>query len=409
MNNQIYEVIDTCRICGSRELSDVLDLTSQPPANSLYKPSEETPPNAPLQLNFCDSCSAVQLSATVDPDYLFNRYVWVTGTSKTAVEYSHFFAKEVIARCKKSTPSVLEVASNDGTFLERFKELGCEILGVDPAQNIAAEATSKGIPTVADFFTEEVAEKLTIEHGKYDVVFARNVLPHVKAVHSVVAGIAVALQNDGLGVIEFHDAGLILEELHYDSIYHEHLFLLSLKTIEHLLSGHGLKIFDLNKSPISGGSWVIYVSHESQKKSQELIKAELNETKIGVNTLDGWKKFALNAKSHAEALKKIVCDSEEKLLAYGASARSSTLLNFCGLSNEHIRAIIDKNPLKVGLLTPGSNIPIISYEEGLKQLLSHDKILLLAWNFKDEVIADLREAGFKGQFIVPLPNKVHII
>ncbi len=406
---KIFETIDCCRLCNSTDIQDVLDLGSQPPANSLYKIDEEKPPCIPLRLLFCIECLAVQLGESVDPEYLFSQYVWVTGTSKTAEKYSLDFAKNAISHSHQEHPTVLEIASNDGTFLNRFLEAGCNVQGVDPAQNIAEDATSQGIPTMAEFFTVELAQRLVEEQGQRDIVFARNVLPHVKAIHSVVDGIGTLLKDDGVGIIEFHDAGLILEELHYDSIYHEHLFLLSLHTISTLLGRYNLHVFDIMKSPISGGSWVISFSHNVRVKSQALLDAEKREDDAGTNTLDKWQEFADKSTAHAAELKQIVEAHDGKMLAYGASARSSTLLNFCGLNNDHISGIIDKNPMKHDLMTPGSNIPIISYEKGIEAIQNVDKILLLAWNFEDEIVRDLRANGFSGEFIVPLPNEVRIV
>ena len=202
--------------------------------------------------------------------------------------------------------------------------------------------------------------------------------------------------------------GLILDELHYDSIYHEHLFLLSLKTISELLKRYSLFVFDIHKSPISGGSWIIFFSKQKKEKSTNLISAEENDKLRKVDTLQRWENFASESKKHCLQLRKTIKQYEGKILAYGASARSSTLINFCGLSDADISAIIDKNPLKHELLTPGSNIPIISFEEGMKFIEKTEIILLLAWNFENEIIQDLRRNGYTGKFIVPLPNRVTI-
>ena len=401
-----FEIIDSCRLCASKSLEKILDLNEQPPANSLYRPGDDEPCPAPLELMFCRSCSAVQLSATVNPEYLFTKYVWVTGTSKTAIDYSAEFAKNALIRCSSDASSVLEIASNDGTFLKKFSESGLNVLGVDPAQNIAATATQQGIPTIPEFFNLELAKNLE-QDGKRDIIFARNVLPHVKEILSMIQGIQLLLRDGGLGVIEFHDAGLILEELHYDSVYHEHLFLLSLETLSKLLKQYNLHVFDILKSPISGGSWVVYFSNKKRDKTEALLAAEKRDKDHGINTLERWKEFGLRATVHSNQLKQAIDQYNGKIVAYGASARSSTLLNFCRLSNKNISAIIDKNPLKHGLLTPGTNIPIISYEDFLQDIENTKTILLLAWNFKEEVIKDLTRDGFKGEFIVPLPYGVH--
>ena len=405
---KIFESIDTCRSCRSKDIEEILDLGKQPPANSLYKSKKNLPPSVPLRLFFCKKCSTLQLGETVDPKYLFQEYLWVTGTSATANIYSNVFTKNVLSRTNINQPFVIEIASNDGTFLKSFAEDGCEILGIDPAKNIAGKATKDGIPTLNEFFNAELARKLKVNKGMADVIFARNVIPHVKDIHSILEGIKALMHENSLGVIEFHEAGLILKELHYDSIYHEHLFYFSLKTISKLLEKYDLKVFDITDSPISGGSWVIYFSKIKKHKTNELKKVEKLELETGINNIQSWRNFAVKALEHSQKLKNMV-RRKNKILAYGASARSSTLLNICGINSLYISAIIDKNPLKHGLYTPGSNIPIISFEQGKEIIKNENKVLLLAWNFEDEVVSDLRKAGFKGEIIVPLPNDPHII
>ena len=263
---------------------------------------------------------------------------------------------------------------------------------------------------IIEYWSNDLANKMNQDskYGKAKVIFARNVIPHVKEIHSILEGIEVLMNEDSLGVIEFHEAGLILKELHYDSIYHEHLFYFSLKTISKLLEKYNLKVFDITDSPISGGSWVIYFTKIKKSKSTDLKRVEKLESETGINDIQSWRSFASQASKHAKQLKNMVLN-KNKILAYGASARSSTLLNFCGINSLHISSIIDKNPLKHGLYTPGSNIPIISFENGMEAIKHEKRILLLAWNFEEEVVSDLREAGFKGEIIVPLPNNPHMV
>lgn len=410
--SNIFKTISVCRICGSDQIDEVMDLGRQPPANSLYESIE--PESVPLRLLFCDSCSTVQLGEDVDPDYLFSKYLWITGTSETAVNYSKNFAEKALKHLKIGSNAlfIVEVASNDGTFLKQFKQLGCQVLGIDPAINIAKLASKEGIPTQASFFNKELAKEILSENGSADLVYARNVIPHVKEIHSVIAGIEELLSYDAVGIIEFHNAGLLLEELHYDYIYHEHLFYYTLTSIEALLSKHGLYIFDLSISPISGGSWVVYFSKNRRDKSDAYNEVKNSEIESLNNQKDSWIKFSKDAKRHANQLTEIVTNQVKKygkILAYGASARSSTLLNYCGISSQHISVIIDKNPLKHGLLTAGSNIPIVSYEDGLSLMEESNMILLLAWNFKDEIINELRSSGYQGRFIIPLPGKPYIL
>jgi len=409
--SEIYETIECCRICGSDNIEEVLDLGEQPPANSLYRSDEKRPPDVPLRLMYCQKCSTVQLGEDVDPEYLFGEYLWVTGTSATAEQYSHEFAKKALSQVvdQNKSPYIVEIASNDGTFLKRFIEKGCKVLGIDPAKNIAELAVKNGIPTKADFFTLDLAERLVEKEGKADIVFARNVIPHVKEIHSVIGGINTLINEGGVGIIEVHNAGLILEELHYDYIYHEHLFYYTLKTISGLIERYGLHVFDVMLSPISGGSWVIYFSKNKKEKTKELIKHEKKELENNINSYHRWVEFSDQVTVHSEKLKKMVMQSDKKIPAYGASARSSTLLNFCGITNKHISVVIDKNPMKNGLMTAGSNIPVVSFEEGLEFIADSDVILLLAWNFQDEIIQELRDSGYKGKFIIPLPNDPYIL
>ena len=398
--SNIYQTIECCRICGSNNLREVLNLGEQPPANSLYRSGEEKPPAVPLRLMYCQECSTVQLGEDVDPEYLFEEYLWVTGTSSTAEQYSHEFSKKALSQVveEKKPTFVVEIASNDGTFLKRFIENDCKVLGIDPARNIAELAAKNGVPTQAEFFTEKFAEQLATER-KADIVFARNVIPHVKDIHSVINGISLLLDNGGVGIVE----------LHYDYIYHEHLFYYTLNTIIGLIERHGLHVYDVMLSPISGGSWVIYFSKHRKEKSIGLLRYEKMEMKKNINSYNRWIDFSDQVIAHAKKLRQLVVEGNNKIPAYGASARSSTLLNYCGISNEHISVIIDKNPMKDGLITAGSNIPVVSFEESLIEINKFEKILLLAWNFQDEIIQELRDAGFSGKFIIPLPGNPHII
>jgi SAM-dependent methyltransferase len=304
---------------------------------------------------------------------------------------------------------VVEVASNDGTVLSRFQEVGCQILGVDPARNIAEAASADGIPTLAEFFTDELARDLARTRGGADVVIARNVLPHVKSIHSVVRGMADVLANDGIAVAEFHDAGIIESELHYDSVYHEHLFYFTLTSMARLFAQVGLHPFDVMRSPISGGSWVLFLSKDPGRDRGAAAAALEAERTSGIDRLDTWQAFGDRSRAHATRLQEMVAGVGRDLIGYGASARSSTLLNFCGLRSPQIRAVIDRNPLKHGMLTPGTAIPIVSFEEGLGMLGPEEVVLLLSWNLKDEIIRDLRSEGFAGRIIVPLPCEPEVL
>ena len=400
-----FETIVRCRICQNQNVDLILDLGDQPPANSLYKQNENPPSRVPLRIGRCASCSTVQLLETVNPEQLFSKYVWLTQTAKTAVNYAEVFADRLEKMTTGKSCSILEVGSNDGTFLKALQKRGHKVLGVDPASNIGDVARSAGIPTVSDFFGVKLAKELVKQYKKFDVVIARNVLPHVADLHSVIAGIKESLAVDGIAIFEFHRADMILEELHYDSIYHEHLYLHSLKSIENIANRYGLLAFDVDESPISGGSFVAYFSLSILVASPSLKAAREHESKLQIGSLEAWQKFSQSAKNHILKFRSLVLNSvveKKKIIGFGASARSSTLLNAAGLSSDQILVIADNNEWKQGLMTPGSAIKITSLQDAL--LVRPDVVVLLAWNFKSELLAQLKEVGFSGEVIIPLPG-----
>ena len=404
-----FETIDCCRICRHAKVQIVLDLGEQPPANSLYKDGDKPPSFVPLRLGRCESCGTIQLLETVNPGQLFSKYVWLTQTATTAVKYAEVFADRADLVLGKKGLSVLEVGSNDGTFLKAFQIRGHKVLGVDPASNIGEVARAAGVPTVSDFFSAELASKLVKESGKFDLVIARNVLPHVADLHSVIDGIREALSISGVAIFEFHRADLIMEELHYDSIYHEHLYLHSLQSIENIASRYGLKAFDLNESPISGGSFVVYFAFDSRDESQSLKTARAHEEKIQVNSLKSWQNFSELSREHIAKFRSLVLtsvDAKKKVVGFGASARSSTLLNAARLSSKQISVIADNNEWKQGLFAPGSAIQIVSPQEAFA--LKPDVVVLLAWNFKSELLSQLKSIGFHGDVILPLPGMPYV-
>jgi len=410
-SNLLSEALRSCRICSSTGIEVILDLGVQPPANSLRKGSDEMLPVVPLVLCRCGSCGTVQLSETVSPDYLFSHYVWVTGTSKGAQDYSRVFFERLASRSKQGPLFVVEVASNDGTFLKPFQERGDKVLGIDPARNIAAMASAAGILTIPDFFGAKVAQHVVAGHGNADIVFARNVIPHVSDANDVIAGVAHCIKADGVGAIEFHRADVILEDLHYDSIYHEHLYYHSLHSIRLLLDRFGLKVFDVTESPISGGSLVAYFAKTPRTPTGDLKKALEHEAILGIGNARPWREFAVRCERHRRALRALLEETKVKtkrLIGYGASARSSTLLNYCGIDHRYLEVVADKNTLKHGRYTPGTDIPIVAPEQAFAD--HPDAVLLLAWNFREEILAQMKaDYGWRGEVIIPLPGDPIVI
>jgi len=411
MIDSIYTSISHCRICGEKQPNCFLELGKQPPANSLRDNREDPLPSVPLSVVRCDKCTTVQLKDTVKPEFIFRNYLWVTGTSPTTQSYSAFFCDEVLTRLPEDQLFIVEVASNDGTFLKQFKNRGNKVLGVDPAQNIALMAEKDGIPTLANFFGENIAKSIVDDFGKADCVFARNVISHVENIHDVIVGMANCIKSEGIAIIEFHYAKNILNGLQYDSIYHEHLFYFSLQSLCFLLESHGLWAFDCNESPMNGGSIALYCSKTKRPLSPALKKqlSREQETELGLEST--WLKFSKDCFIHKEQLNnmmKVHTTNGTKMIGYGASARSSTLLNFCGIDHRHLLCIGDGNPLKQGKFTAGTNIPILSPDAAFEK--KPNAILLLGWNFKEEILAIIKDKyQFRGKVIIPFPSNPELI
>lgn len=401
----MYENIKNCRISGSGNLVTILGFGEQPLANALKKAPDEKEEKFPLTLMFCPDSSLLQLRETVDKEKLFSDYTWVTGTSPSTRNYAKLFFQRVTKKVDLDTDDlVVEIASNDGTFLLPFIEGGySNVLGIDPAQNIARRTNERGVRTLERFWDKQVAQEVIAEFGKAKIVIARNVIAHVSQLHDVLAGIERVLREDGTGIIEFHHAGRILRELHYDSIYHEHLCYLSIKSIACLLGLYGLVPFHIDTSPISGGSYVIYFSKKKLPPSANYLNLLEEENSAGVNKIEAWEDFAKKCYRHREkSLKAAESFESRTVIGFGVSARSSTYLNFCGFGSKQLRAIIDNNPLKQGKYSPGSSIPVVSLEEGLR--MKPGLIFILAWNFREEIAGECRMRGYKGEFLAAFPN-----
>jgi novobiocin biosynthesis protein NovU/D-mycarose 3-C-methyltransferase len=403
------ELIAGCRLCGKSELIPILELGDLPLANALKRALEEPELRYPLTLMFCPGCALVQIRETVDKTLLFSRYVWLTGTSATARRFAHEFCRNA-QRVRPLAPGdlIVEVASNDGTFLRPFLDQGLIAVGVDPATNIADIANARGIPTVCAFWDDEVAQEIVARYGRAKLVVARNVVAHVSELHRVMAGFRQVLDDDGVGAVEFHAAATILDGLQYDAIYHEHLCYFSLASFERLLALHDLHPFHVDLSPISGGAYVVYFGTRQRPSSPTYRAAAESEHRAGVDEVTAWRAFELRCKEHRERSRELMGTFLGRtVVGFGASARSATYLNFCRFTRTEIAAIIDNNGLKHGHYAPGSAIPIVSASDGFR--LAPDLIFLLGWNFREEILDACRERGYAGDVLVPFPNQPSLL
>jgi SAM-dependent methyltransferase len=399
-----YTTITNCRICESSELEQILDLGEQPLANSLLINPDEVELFVPLIIIRCDNCSTIQLSVNVNPKLMFQEYLWVTSTSDSSRKHCQDLANSII----KNSPnvvSILEIGSNDGTLLKELKFKGVKrLIGVDPAKNISAAIQERDFDIYTEFFSLEFAREFKERNKKVDVVVARNVLSHVPDLKDVMAGISEIISEDGLAVIEFHEATKILTELHYDSIYHEHTFYHSIKSMAAALEKIGFKIFDLMKSPISGGSFVIFASRKDLPESRILLDAIQSETITGIYDLEAWRNFAEEVSRHLNLLRARLNNSHnETWRSFGASARSSTLMNAIGPVSKNLVAVADNNLLKSHRYSPGIHLLIEKPEQVIDNKVTH--IFIFAFNFEEEIVKHLRDTlHWSGKVYVPLPN-----
>lgn len=364
----------------------------------------------PLDVCFCESCSLVQLADVIDPAVLFSNYIYVTGTSTTIAEHNARYAQAVADRLAlRPGDLVVEVASNDGSLLKHFQNHGATVLGVEPASNIAAMAVERGVPTDNRFFSHAVATELRAKHGPARAVIGNNVLAHVDAATDFLRGFAALLGSDGLGVVEVPYAREMLERLEYDTIYHEHLCYFTVTSLARMAEAAGLAIAHVDRVPVHGGSLRVFLTcggtHHDQARA---VMRE--EHAIGLSDVATWRGWASSVERTRHELRLMLEDLRgqgKRVVGYGAPAKGNTLLNYCRIDRTLVPYTVDKNPLKVGRLTPGMHIPVKSVET-----LAHDRpdyLLILAWNFAAEIME--QQSAYRaqgGRFIVPVPSPVII-
>jgi hypothetical protein len=354
----------------------------------------------------------VQLGYVVPPEIMFRDYPYVSGTTVTLTGHFHQMARDIVERFNLTAGSrIVDIGSNDGTFLRGFQKLGMHVLGVDPAINIAKMANESGIETIPDFFGRRVAEYIVRERGKAEVVTAAGVFYHIPDLDDVVEGVRLLLGDDGVFVVQANYLLDMLEKNSFDNIYHEHLHYYSLKSLTVLFRRFDMEVFHAERNSIHGGSIVVYVRKGITRAPKGSVDALLTlEAERGLSNLDTYHQFALQVGRIREKLLAVLEDLKAKgkrIAAYGAPAKGNTMLNYCQIGPDLLEYAVEKNPLKAGLFTPGMHIPVISEVEALDR--QPDYYLVLPWNFLDEFLEkekSFRERG--GRFIVPIPEP-HII
>lgn len=401
---------NTCRFCAAPLEQVFADLGVSPLANSYITPERrpEMEPFFPLCARVCSRCFLVQLEEHGGtPDRIFSDYAYFSSYSTTWLEHSKQYAAAAIDRFElDSTSKVVELASNDGYLLQYFVEAGIPVLGVEPAANVAAVAQANGVPTVVRFFGREAALELRGEHGA-DLIVGNNVLAHVPDINGVISGISRVLADDGVAIVETPYVRDLVDKLEFDTIYHEHLFYYSLTSFRSLLERHGLEVVDVERIPIHGGTLRVYVARSgatSVASSVEDLLAE--ERELGMSGIGYFEGFAARVTELCgklvDLLDHLTADGA-RVAAYGAAAKGTVLLNAAGVDARRIEFVADKNPHKQGYSMPGVHIPVVAPEVITDRM--PDYLLILAWNFADEVMRQQSDyAARGGRFIVPVPE-----
>ena len=401
----------TCRTCGQAALELVLDLGKTPLANDFIDPAEVSRYDTflPLRLCVCRNCTLAQLADTVDPRVLYARYAYVTSTSRTMDEHLTRQCEHLL-RVAGATKGarVLEIASNTGLYLKKFQEQGCDVLGVEPAENISEVAVKSGVPTRTEFFNAGTAGKIASTWGKADIVVGRHVFAHIDDLRDVLRGLdTIAHENT---VIAFEVPYLVdfFEGTQFDTIYHEHLSYVSVKSVQALVDGTSFFVQRVDRYPIHGGSILFHLRRRSSDLAEHASVDELArlETKLNLGAPEAWKPFVQRVDHIRTELPKLIRDLRaqgKRVIGYGASAKGNTLLNTCGLTTKDLDYIIDNTPFKQNKVAPGSWLPIQPPEALMRD--HPDYALILAWNFAPEIIR--RETEYQktgGRFIVPIPE-----
>lgn len=402
----------TCRFCGRHLEVTFVDLGMSPLCES-FLPAERLrhmEPFYPLNVFVCDSCFLVQLDEYVSPDAIFRDYAYFSSYSTSWLDHAKRYVDKMVEQLALTPDShVVEVASNDGYLLQYFLPHGIRPLGIEPAGNVAREAEAKGVPTLVEFFTTDLAQGLVREGRGADLIIGNNVLAQVPDLQDFVKGLKILLRPGGVITLEFPHLLRLMDGNQFDTIYHEHFSYFSLLTAEKIFAAHGLTVFDVEELPTHGGSLRLYLRHteeETPSVTARVGRLRALEQERELDQLSGYRSFAAQVEKTKRDLLRFLIDAKEQgksIAGYGAPGKGNTLLNYCGIRTDLLEYTVDRNPHKWGMFLPGTHIPVYAPERIAET--QPDYVLILPWNLKEEIAAQLEYVrSWGGRLVIPIPE-----
>ena len=403
-----------CLICN-QAIAPFMSFGPMPIANGFLSKEEfKCEYSFEMEVAFCPSCTMFQLVNQPEPEQMFNEnYAFFSGTSKMMGVHFEHFAKHVMSDYIKDIcdPFVVEIGSNDGIMLKHFAKNGIRHLGIEPSANVAQVAINGGINTIVKFFNKSLAEKIICEQGQVDAYVAANVMCHIPYINSIVEGIKVLLKPDGVVIFEDPYLGDVIQKTTYDQIYDEHTFLFSVHSIQYLFNKFDMEVIDVEPQATHGGSMRYVIAHKSAKSVKENVHQQIEyERELGLTNPKTYAQFLKNCQKYRSDLLSLLNDMKSQgksIVGYAATSKSTTILNYCGITTDHLDCIYDTTPIKKGKFSPGMHIPVVAHEKFRSSY--PDYALLFAYNHEKEIMAKEQEFMTQGGKWITYVPKIEII
>ena len=395
-----------CRSCNHKEFLEFISLKRQPPANAFLKEDDfDKEISYPLDVTCCKNCLLVQLTeeSYIPRDKLFLDYAYASSISGGL--RNHFTELANQLKSEFNPKIVVDIGSNDGVLLKPLLELGCEAIGVEPAANLAKQANVNGLTTLCSYFNKEIVDKIISDSGHADIVVASNVFAHLDEYHDIIENIKSLLSENGTYIVEVQYFADMIKDMTFDNIYHEHVLYYTVHSMINLFDKHNMNVYKVEKIPTHGGSIRGYISKTNNPRHHSVDDLLKEEKQNGIDDLHTLEKFNDQLQNNINEIRELfnrLSNEKKRIFGYGAPAKSSTMINSIGLDNSNVELIIEDSPLKQGLFTPGSHIPITGPE--ILQDETPDYLMIFAWNYADEIIAKVEEKHPNLDYIIPMPN-----